>query len=144
MVLSHSAERSRLIKNRFPGFLGPQLTNTPQYRPCSVKIILWLKQESSGAMYSNVHCTMSNGHMGPPPCGETDITKNITFLQLHWREVTKRRDKRKIKSSNFTNVYREDLIKELFNLLHKFCTLLKTVVTYVGITELLSCDNYRA
>ena len=36
------------------------------------------------ALYSEVQCIMGNDHMGTPVNRQTDTTKNITFLQLHW------------------------------------------------------------
>ena len=43
---------------------------------------------TEGALYNEVQCIMGNGHIGPP--GQTDMTENITFLQLRWRAVKMR------------------------------------------------------
>ena len=40
-----------------------------------------------GVLYSDVQCTMGNGHKGKP-CEQTDVTKNIVSLQLRWWVVT--------------------------------------------------------
>ena len=38
-----------------------------------------------GGGYSEIQCIMGNGHIGPPLW--TDMTENITFLQLRWGAV---------------------------------------------------------
>ena len=44
-------------------------------------------EPGGGSMYTEVQCTMGNGHMGHS-CGQTEwqthMTENIAFPQLHW------------------------------------------------------------
>ena len=45
------------------------------------------RYQGGEAIYSEVQCTMGNGHMGLNPCEQADMTENITFPQLLWRVV---------------------------------------------------------
>ena len=42
-----------------------------------------------GGLYSEGQCIIGCSHMGPrfPSCGQTDMTENIIFRQLHWWAV---------------------------------------------------------
>ena len=47
----------------------------------------WHVQGEGGSLYGKYQCIKDNGHI-PPPNGQTDTTKNITFPLLRWRVVT--------------------------------------------------------